>query len=178
MSWYLSLETVQVIGRWKNRSRERVPEFTRERDERLRILVNSCISKVDRKGSRGRGKSCEERSREQGRHAVSKIRRAVIMKIALKESKRGNIEAMRKRLKTVSQRRGVDKTKSFYSTLFNRAVWVEPPQTCKAYSIYGQMSPQYIVSSWGGEWNWRRRLRTPNFIEAVLAREEIMKFPV
>ena len=35
------------------------------------------------------------------------------MKIAIKESKRGNIAAMRKRLKTVSQRRGVDKTKSF-----------------------------------------------------------------
>ena len=34
------------------------------------------------------------------------------MKIAVKESKRGNIAAMRKRLKTVSQRR-VDKTKSF-----------------------------------------------------------------
>ena len=35
------------------------------------------------------------------------------MKIAIKESKRGNIAEMRKRLKTVSQRRGVDKTKSF-----------------------------------------------------------------
>ena len=35
------------------------------------------------------------------------------MKIAVKESKRGNIAAMRKGLKTVSQRRGVDKTKSF-----------------------------------------------------------------
>ena len=46
-----------------------------------------------------------------GRHAVSKIRGAVSMKIAVKESKRGNIAAMRKRLKTVSQRRRVDKTK-------------------------------------------------------------------
>ena len=62
---------------------------------------------------RGRGKSCAVRLQEQGRHAVSKIRRAVIMKIAVKESKRGNIAAIRKRLKTVSQRRGVDKTKSF-----------------------------------------------------------------
>ena len=48
-----------------------------------------------------------------GRHAVSEIRIAVSMKIAVKESKRGNITAMRKRMKTVSQRRGVDKTKSF-----------------------------------------------------------------
>ena len=39
-----------VIGRWKYRGRERVPEFTRERDERLRILVNSCIREVDRIG--------------------------------------------------------------------------------------------------------------------------------
>ena len=46
-----------------------------------------------------------------GRHAVSEIRRAVSMKIA--ESKRGNIAAMRNKLKTVSQRRGVDKTKRF-----------------------------------------------------------------
>ena len=51
--------------------------------------------------------------REQGRHAVSVIRRAVSMEVAVKEKKRGNIAAMKKRLKTVSQRRGVDKTKSF-----------------------------------------------------------------
>ena len=31
------------------------------------------------------------------------------MKIVVKESKRGNIAVMRKRLKTVSQRRGVDR---------------------------------------------------------------------
>ena len=95
------------------RSRERVPEFTRERDERLRILVNSYIREVDRIGVRGRSKSRAVRLREQGRHAVSKIRRAVSMKIALKESKRGNTVAIRKRLKTVCQRRGVDETKSF-----------------------------------------------------------------
>ena len=100
MSWYLSLETVQVIGRRKYRSRKRVPEFTRERDERLRILVYSCIREVDRIGVRGRGKSCAARPREHGRHAVRKIRGAVSMKIAVKESKRGNIAAMRKRLKT------------------------------------------------------------------------------
>ena len=64
---------------------------------------------MDRIGLGGRGKSCAVRLREQGRHAVSEIR----MKIAIKESKRGNIAAMRKRLKTVSQRRGVDKMKSF-----------------------------------------------------------------
>ena len=97
MSRYLSLQTVQVIGRWKYRSRERVPEYTRERDERLRIQVNFCIREVDTKGVRGRGKSCIARPREQGRHAVRKNRRAVSMKLAVKESKRGNIAVMRKR---------------------------------------------------------------------------------
>ena len=62
---------------------------------------------------RGRCKFCAARPREQGRHAVSKIRRAVSIKTMVKESKRGNIAAIGKRLKTVSQRRGVDKTKSF-----------------------------------------------------------------
>ena len=61
---------------------------------------------------RGRSKSCAGKPREQGRHAVSEIRRAVSMKIVVKESKRGNIAAMRKRGKTVSQKRGVDKMKS------------------------------------------------------------------
>ena len=46
--------------------------------------------------------SCAARLREQGTYTVSEIRRAVSMKIAVKESKRGNIAAMRKRLKTVS----------------------------------------------------------------------------
>ena len=113
MSSYLSLETVQVIGRWKYRRRERVPEFTRERDERLRILVNSCIRRVDRIGVRRKSKYCAARPREKGRHTVSEIRRAVSMEVAVKKSKGGNISAMRKKLKTVSQRSGVDKAKSF-----------------------------------------------------------------
>ena len=46
-------------------------------------------------GVRGRGKSCVARPWEQGRHAVSKISRAVSMKIALKDSKRGNIAMIR-----------------------------------------------------------------------------------
>ena len=42
-----------------------------------------------------------------------KIRGAVSMNIAVKDSKRSNIAATKKRLKTVSQRRVVNKTKSF-----------------------------------------------------------------
>ena len=60
---------------------------------------------MDRIGVRGRSKSCVARPREQGRHAVSKIRGAVNMKIVAKDNKRGNITAMRKRLKTVSKER-------------------------------------------------------------------------
>ena len=63
---------------------------------------------MDRIGVRRRSKSCTARSQEQERHAVSEIRRTVSMKIAVKVSKRGNIAAMRKRMKTVSQRRGVE----------------------------------------------------------------------
>ena len=37
---------------------------------------------------RGRSKSCAARPRKQARHAVSEIRRAVSMKIAVKDSKR------------------------------------------------------------------------------------------
>ena len=40
---------------------------------------------MDRVGVRGRSKSCAARPREQGRHAVSEIRRAVSMKIAVKD---------------------------------------------------------------------------------------------
>ena len=79
----------------------------------MRILVYSCIREVDRIGVRERRKSCAARPRKEGRHAVSKIRRAVSMKIAVEYSKSRNISAMRQWLKTVSQRRGADETKNF-----------------------------------------------------------------
>ena len=60
---------------------------------------------------RGRSKSCAARPREQERQLARP--EELSMKIALKESKRGNIAAMRKMLKTVSQRKGVDETKNF-----------------------------------------------------------------
>ena len=79
----------------------------------MRILVYSCIREVDRIGVRERRQSCAARLQEEGRHAVSKIRRAVSMKITVEDSKRANITAMRERLKTVSLRKGIDETKSF-----------------------------------------------------------------
>ena len=54
---------------------------------------------------RGRGKSCAARPQEQGRHAVSKIRTAVSMKIAIRDSKRGNIAAMREAEDSQSEER-------------------------------------------------------------------------
>ena len=50
---------------------------------------------------------------ERVRHAVRKINRAITMKIAIEDSKRCNIPVKRERLKTVSQRRGVDEMESF-----------------------------------------------------------------
>ena len=51
-------------------------------------MVNSCIREVDRIGVRGRSKSCAARPREQGRHAVREIRRAVSMEVAVRELER------------------------------------------------------------------------------------------
>lgn len=44
-------------------------------------------------------------------HAVSKIRRAISAKIAVEDNKRCNITTLRKKLKTGSHKRGIDKTK-------------------------------------------------------------------
>ena len=77
------------------------------------VLVNSCNRELDRIGVGGRRKSCGVRQQKDGRHAVCKIDRAVCMKIAIEDRKRCSISVKRERLKTVSQRRGVDETKSF-----------------------------------------------------------------
>ena len=68
---------------------------------------------MNRIGVRERRKLCVASPQEEGRHAVSKINRAFDMKIAIEDSERCNIMPKRERLKTVSQRRGVDETKSF-----------------------------------------------------------------
>ena len=43
----------------------RVPEFTSERDEGMKMLVNSCISEVDRIGMRESRKGVWEACRQQ-----------------------------------------------------------------------------------------------------------------
>ena len=62
----------------------RCPEFTSARNERVKILINPCIRKMDRIGMRSR-KSCAARPQEGGRHAVSKFRRPIRMKIAVEK---------------------------------------------------------------------------------------------
>ena len=68
---------------------------------------------VNRIGMRVNRKSCAVRPRDGERHAVSKFRGAVSMKITVEDSKRCNIAAECKRLKTVSKKKGVNKTKGF-----------------------------------------------------------------
>ena len=68
-------------------------------------------------------KSCAARPREEGRHDVGKFRRAVSMKTTVEDGMRYNI-AECKRLKTVSKRRGVNKTFERYSVLG------KPPHHC------------------------------------------------
>ena len=84
----------QVRGREKYySSRQNVPEFTSERDERLTILAHSCIRKVDRTGARERRESCAARPQEEGRHAASKTTRPASMGLAVENSKTGNTAA-------------------------------------------------------------------------------------
>ncbi len=51
----------------------RVPEFTSEKYEKMKLVLNSCISELDRIGIRVRRKSCAVRLWEGGRHSVSKL---------------------------------------------------------------------------------------------------------
>ena len=62
----------------------------------MRILVYSCIREVDRIGVRERRESCAARPREEGKHVVSKIKRAVSVKIVI-QSIRG-VELMRRKV--------------------------------------------------------------------------------
>ncbi len=100
-------------GKKKTTKWPSIVEFTSERDERMEMLVNSCISEVDRVGMREHRKSCAARPRKEGRHAVSKFRRAVTMKTTVEDRQRSNIATVFERLKTVNQRRRVDDAKDF-----------------------------------------------------------------
>ncbi len=53
----------------------------------MKMLVNSHIRNLNSKGVSVRGKSCAARPWERCRHAVSKFRRAVSMKITIEDRK-------------------------------------------------------------------------------------------
>ena len=53
------------------------------------------------------------RAREECRHAVSKMRRAVVMQLTAKDDKRCYIMAVRKELEAINEKRAVDTTKDF-----------------------------------------------------------------
>lgn len=55
----------------KRKHSGRVPDFTNNRDERVKILTNSCISKVGRIRVTVSGKSCAARSEEWGMQSAS-----------------------------------------------------------------------------------------------------------
>ena len=68
-----------------NRISKRIPKFTIKMNEKMRMLVNSCISEVDRIGIRKSRMLYAARPQERGRHAVTKFRRAETMKIAVED---------------------------------------------------------------------------------------------
>ncbi len=78
----------------------------------MKILVNSSIRDLDSKGMSLSAKAGAARPQEGGRHAVSKFRRAVRVKIPIEDRGRGNLAAEFKREKIVSERRRTDETKS------------------------------------------------------------------
>ncbi len=80
------------------------------------MLVDSCIRDLDRIGVSVIRKSSTAGPQEEGRFAVSKFRRAVCMKKAVKDRKGCNITAETKRTENVGKRRAFD------STLFKRDV--------------------------------------------------------
>ena len=81
----------------------------------MRVLVDSCIREMDRIGVKGRRNPFAVRMQEQEevRQSVSKINRAVSVKIARKDSNGCNIPPMEERLRTVNQWRRAYKANSF-----------------------------------------------------------------
>ncbi len=74
------------------------------------MLVYSSIRDLDSKGMSLSAKAGTAKSQEGGRHAVSKFRRAIIVKKTIEDRKRGNLVAEFKREKIVSERRRIDLT--------------------------------------------------------------------
>ena len=52
VSLHSSPYNIQVVERCHDIIRQKIPEFPRKKDERVKILVNSCINEVNRGGVR------------------------------------------------------------------------------------------------------------------------------
>ncbi len=92
------------MGRRENRQRKILPEFTSERHEGVKMLNTSCIRDLDNKGMSLSGKASAATLRDFGeKHAVSKFRRAVRVKITTEDKKRGNMLAEFEREKIISE---------------------------------------------------------------------------
>ncbi len=66
------------------------------------MLVNSSIRDLDSKGMSLSARAGTARQQEGGRHAVSKFRRAVRVKVTIEDRKRGKLAAEFKREKSIS----------------------------------------------------------------------------
>lgn len=60
-----------------------VPKLPNEMNKSKEILVNFCMKSLVRIGMSMSRKSCTARTKEEGRHVFSKLRRAASMEIAL-----------------------------------------------------------------------------------------------
>ncbi len=76
------------------------------------MLITSSIRDLDSKGMSLSAKAGAAMPPEGGRHAISKFRRAVRVKITIEDRKRGNLASEFKREKIVSERKRTDETKS------------------------------------------------------------------
>lgn len=65
-----------------------------------KIVVNSCISKTDKRGTRVSKKSCAVEPQGRGRHTVGKFGRTLTVNVAVEDSKKSIILVVIERLKT------------------------------------------------------------------------------
>ncbi len=94
------------------------------------MLIKSSIRDFDSKGMSLSGKASAPRPRKGGRHAVSKFRRAVRVKIIIEDWEREAAWWQNLRGRRLSVREGeLMRYRALDSTLFKTAVCMEPPYT-------------------------------------------------
>ncbi len=124
------------------------------------MLPNSSIMDLDSTEMNLSRKASAARSREGGRHAVSKFRRAVKVKITIKDRRR-NLAAEFEREKIVSERRKADETKSLkLHSVQESCVRGNPPppliRVMRTPYEGGQGPCTDMDINCAGERNWRR----------------------